>query len=160
MGHQQRACAPGAAAALAAAAAAGAALAARATRVAAAPATLAADAAAGASSTWPLAANDTWPGATGWSSNRALTVTTCGSLGAMLGGYNVFGSGAYVEKTFDLSGVPPHSVVRVDDFFKWARLTWTARWCGHSDLGIRMARGTVATCASSKYGLPQDRRMG
>ena len=82
------------------------------------------------STTWPLVANDTWPGATGWSSNRALTVTTCGSLGAMLGGYNVFGSGAYVEKTFDLSGAPPHSVVRVElDFHKidswdneWARL--------------------------------------
>ena len=31
----------------------------------------------------------------------------------MLGGYGVFGSGAYVEKTFDLSGAPEHSAVRV-----------------------------------------------
>ena len=32
-----------------------------------------------------------------------MTVTSCGSLGYMLGGYNVFGKDAYLEKTFDMS---------------------------------------------------------
>ena len=32
----------------------------------------------------------------------------------MLGGYGVFGAGAYVEKAFNLSAAPPHSVVRVE----------------------------------------------
>ena len=45
----------------------------------------------------------------------------------MLGGYGVFGSGAYVEKTFDLSGAPPHSAVWVQlDFVK------IDRWGGDS----------------------------
>ena len=35
----------------------------------------------------------------------------------MLGGYNVFGSGAYIEKTFDLSDAPPHGLVRVEVMF-------------------------------------------
>ena len=72
-----------------------------------------------ASPGWTLVAHDRWPGATSWSSNRALTITTCASLGAMLGGYNVFGNGAYAQKTFDLSQAPPHSLVRVEfDFHK------------------------------------------
>ena len=37
----------------------------------------------------------------------------------MLGGYNVLGNGAYLEKKFDLSGAPPHGQVRVElDFIK------------------------------------------
>ena len=36
----------------------------------------------------------------------------------MLGGYKVLGSGAYVEKTFDLIGAPAHGLVRVEfEFF-------------------------------------------
>ena len=31
----------------------------------------------------------------------------------MLGGYGIFGSGTYVQKTFDLSGAPAYSEVRV-----------------------------------------------
>ena len=66
-----------------------------------------------------LVAHDSFPGATGWSSNVPLTVTSCGALGLMLGGYGVFGSGAAIEKTFDVSAAPPHSVVRVElDFFR------------------------------------------
>merc|ERR1712113_18178 len=48
----------------------------------------------------------------------ALQVTKCGELGTMLGGYRVLGSGAYVEKTFDLIDAPAHGLVRVElDFF-------------------------------------------
>ena len=48
--------------------------------------------------------HDVWPGADGWESNRPLAVTTCDTLGSMLGGYGVFGSGAYAQKTFNLTG--------------------------------------------------------
>ena len=90
----------------------------------------------------------------------------------MLGGYNFFGSGAYVEKTFDLSGVPPHSIVRVElDFYKvdswdneWARLyldgtlVWTqrswnsdgSRYCGngHRDR-LMAAAGQISISAAT-----------
>ena len=42
-------------------------------------------------------------------------VTTCGSVGTMLGGYEVFGVNAYAERTF--SGLPPHTHVRVQFTF-------------------------------------------
>ena len=35
----------------------------------------------------------------------------------MIGGYGVFGSGAYIEKTFDLSDAPLHGMVRVEVTF-------------------------------------------
>ncbi|EOD05449.1 hypothetical protein EMIHUDRAFT_199199 [Emiliania huxleyi CCMP1516] len=68
---------------------------------------------------WTVASVDTFPGATGWASNRRLDVTHCGVHGSMLGGHGVFGGGAYIEKTFDLSGVresgdPPHARVRIE----------------------------------------------
>ena len=68
---------------------------------------------------WTVASVDTFPGATGWASNRRLDVTRCGVHGSMLGGHGVFGGGAYIEKTFDLSGVresgdPPHARVRIE----------------------------------------------
>ena len=66
-----------------------------------------------------LVFHDSWPGATRWTSNfHPLTVSSCGSLGTMLGGSGVFGSG-YVEKIFDLSSTPAHDFVRIElNFFK------------------------------------------
>ena len=46
------------------------------------------------------------------------TVTTCGDLGSMLGGYGVFGSGAYIEKTFDLSSASHTLIVLEIDFYQ------------------------------------------
>ena len=43
---------------------------------------------------------------------RAVTTSTCGSLGSLLGGYNVLGRGQYVQKTFDLVTFP-HDVLEV-----------------------------------------------
>ena len=56
--------------------------------------------------------HDRWPGATGWTGTaNASKVTTCGALGTALGGYGVFGAGAYAEKA--LSNLPPHSAMRL-----------------------------------------------
>ena len=41
----------------------------------------------------------------------ASTVTTCGSLGTMIGGYGQLGAGGYLEKTF--SGLPTHTSLRI-----------------------------------------------
>ena len=59
---------------------------------------------------------DVFPGAESeWSGTG--TVTKCGSLGYMLGGYNVLGGGASVSKTFATPS--PHTHLRVTfDFFK------------------------------------------
>jgi hypothetical protein len=48
----------------------------------------------------------------GWTSNVAgeLRTTTCGILGEMLGGYDVLGRGAWVEKVYDLRGQMHSSV--------------------------------------------------
>jgi hypothetical protein len=64
-------------------------------------------------SQWWQIAHDTWPGATGWSSNYNMAESSCGAFGPILGGYQLFGAGAYVEKTFDLSALSGHSAVRV-----------------------------------------------
>ena len=66
--------------------------------------------------------HDRWPGATGWTGTaNASVVTTCGALGTALGGYGVFGAGAYAEKT--LTDLPPHSamrlLVRIQKIDKW-----------------------------------------
>jgi hypothetical protein len=71
--------------------------------------------------TWTAIATDTWPGgATGWTGSKTLdagAVTTCGSFGTMLGGYNVFSEDDYVEKTID--SLPTHTSVRIRaDLFK------------------------------------------
>ena len=65
----------------------------------------------------PILIDDQWPGARSWS-GTSLAVTTCGyPLGTMLGGYNVFGTGAFVEKT--VTGLGDHSALRFQfDFFK------------------------------------------
>ena len=64
---------------------------------------------------WTFVVRERWPGASGWvgvpDPILPSTITSCGHLGTMLGGYNVFGPGAYVEKTF--SGLPPHSALRI-----------------------------------------------
>lgn len=90
---------------------------------------------------WTLVAQDIFPGATGWTSNAPLNVTTCGSH-SMLGGFALFGYDAYVEKTFDLSAAPAHSLVRLELLFHkidscttWAgsnaRTSQTSRLCLH-----------------------------
>jgi len=54
-------------------------------------------------------------GASGWSVN---TTTSCGGLGEMLGGVNVFGQGASPSKTYSLAGIS-HTEVHVGlDFNK------------------------------------------
>ena len=67
-----------------------------------------------------LVMHDRWPGATGWSGNVSLdasSVTTCGWLGTMIGGFERFGRGAYIEKTID--ELSPHSGMRVQaQFYK------------------------------------------
>lgn len=51
--------------------------------------------------------------ATGWSDARRDTTSNCATTySAMLGGYNLFGSGATSSKTYDLLGVP-HTELRV-----------------------------------------------
>lgn len=58
--------------------------------------------------------------AEGWSNG---TITTCGTFGSILGGYNTFGNGAPSNKTFDLSGIAPHTEVYVS--LDWIRVdTW------------------------------------
>jgi len=60
--------------------------------------------------------HERWPGATGWN-GTSVSVTNCGSLGTMLGGYKVLlGShgaraSAVVEKTF--TNLPSHHVLRI-----------------------------------------------
>ena len=49
------------------------------------------------------------------SSIRDDQITTCGSVGTMLGGYEVFGSGAYVQASF--SNLPAHTALRVQGTF-------------------------------------------
>ena len=49
------------------------------------------------------------------SSIRDDQVTTCGSVGTMLGGYQVFGNGAFVQ-TF-VADLPPHTALRVQFTF-------------------------------------------
>ena len=57
-------------------------------------------------------------GAAGWASNAGTNITSCGSLGQMIGGLNNYGAGAWLHRTFDLSGFP-HTEVRADiDFVK------------------------------------------
>ena len=46
-----------------------------------------------------------------WGWPCAACVSECGPLGYMLGGYKVFGPGAYVERTFEQ--LPPHSELRI-----------------------------------------------
>ena len=48
----------------------------------------------------------------GGNSTLQLSVTRCGSLGSLLGGFRVLGSGAWLLKTYDLSG-HPHSAVEL-----------------------------------------------
>jgi len=50
-------------------------------------------------------------GAAGWSSNVNTNLYTCGGFGQLLGGYNNYGAGAWVERTFDLTGIS-HTEVR------------------------------------------------
>jgi hypothetical protein len=58
-------------------------------------------------------------GATGWSDPR---ISSCGTLGSTLGGYNTFGAGATSNRTYDMLGVP-HTEVRVSlDYVKFD--TW------------------------------------
>ena len=68
---------------------------------------------------WGFLARERWPGATGWTGqpdpNLASTTTSCGTIGTLLGGYEVFGPGAYVEKR--LEGLPPHSAIRIQFMF-------------------------------------------
>ena len=88
----------------------------------------------------------------------------------MLGGYGVFGKDAYVEKTFDLSGAPQHSAVRVQlDFVKidswngetaylrldgelaWSRSFWYyagSQHCGLSDYNRSPLHGLASGNAS------------
>jgi hypothetical protein len=48
----------------------------------------------------------------------ATVTTTCGELGTFLGGNEVFGVGAYVEKTF--VNLPDHDGIRIQaTFLKW-----------------------------------------
>ena len=63
---------------------------------------------------------DTWPGASGWTGSPQ-TVTTCGSYGSIVGGWNVWGSGTYLQKT--ISNLPTHTQLRVQ-FEYYAIETW------------------------------------
>ena len=68
---------------------------------------------------------------------RAVTTSTCGSLGTILGGYNVLGRGQYVEKAFDLATFP-HDVLEV-----WLTFIKVDSW--ESDKEARMlVDGVVA----------------
>ena len=58
--------------------------------------------------------NANWRNSDG-SSIRDDQVTTCGSVGTMLGGYQVFGNGAFVQ-TF-VADLPPHTALRVQFTF-------------------------------------------
>ena len=47
-----------------------------------------------------------------------VTITSCGDLGYMLGGHNVLGSGAYLQKTYDMSSFSQQGTVHVElEFF-------------------------------------------
>jgi len=64
--------------------------------------------------TWAAVAAETWPGATGWTSSVVLdasTITTCGTLGTMIGGFGKFSVGDYVEKTY--GSLPTHTGLRI-----------------------------------------------
>jgi len=74
----------------------------------------------------PWLFEDVFPQATDWTGQPAPRVTACGSLGMMLGGYDVFGPGAYTEKTF--GPLPNHTELRVTArYFRvdaWSRNTY------------------------------------
>jgi len=59
---------------------------------------------------WAAPIKDHWPGAVGWSGTSS-ELSTCGTLGTMVGGYGLFGPDAYVEKTFPLATA--HSAIRI-----------------------------------------------
>ena len=66
---------------------------------------------------WTLIGTDSWPGATGWVSNVAIAESTCGELGSLVGGFEIFGMGDYIEKTY--TDLPAHTGLRVEGtFFK------------------------------------------
>ena len=52
---------------------------------------------------WTQVDHALWPGAAGWVSNVAIVETSCGELGSMVGGFQVFGHGDYIEKTYHFS---------------------------------------------------------
>ena len=63
---------------------------------------------------WVNAALEVWPGASGWTGSMALdasTITTCGSLGTMIGGYGKFSVGDHLEKTY--GSLPTHTGMRI-----------------------------------------------
>ena len=60
---------------------------------------------------WTQVDHALWPGAVGWVSNVAIAESNCGELGSMAGGFQVFGHGDYIEKTY--SGLPAHSGIRI-----------------------------------------------
>ena len=68
---------------------------------------------------WSFHALERWPGATGWvghpNPSLATSVTGCGAIGTLLGGYRVFGRGAYAEKRFE--GLPLHGALRIRFMF-------------------------------------------
>ena len=64
---------------------------------------------------WMLIYQDDFQQSTSqWSNN---TITSCGTFGRILGGYNVFGSGATVQSIF--AGLTPHSTAKITfDFLR------------------------------------------
>jgi len=99
---------------------------------------------------WSDALYDRWPGASGWVGSVPLdasTVTTCGALGTMVGGFNKLGVNDYIEK--QLTGLAGHSGVRIRaKFFK------IDQWTGGKK-GQMLVDGSLVWESSVYGGQPQ-----
>ena len=88
--------------------------------------------------TWTHLLRDVWPGASGWTGSITLdtsVVSTCGSLGTMLGGYQQLGANDYVEKVVD--SLPAHTGLRIT-----ARFFKVDKWSNNR--GIMLVDGGTA----------------